>query len=188
MPFLSKFRGPLRRVAVVTTRRLVLIGLFVSCISVGSALVTTPAAAQTSRVEHGSFTFPVDDVDTNLCGFPISIQSQASIHFTLYSDAQGTPVRLIIHFSVADGTFSANGVSLRQGSNHNSTTILFDSSGNPVTATTVGLTTQVFLPGGGVVIEAGRLVEDALTGTVTFEAGKRLNPGSLEALCTALSG
>jgi len=97
------------------------------------------------------------------------------------------PLQLIIHFSIADGTTSANGVSLRSGSNHNTTIILFDSAGSPITATTVGLTTQVFLPN-GVMIEAGRLVEDLLTETVTFEAGKRLTPEAVAPLCAALSG
>ena len=150
-------------------------------------LPAVPAGATTPRVEQGSFTFPVDEVDTELCGFPISVQSQASIHFTFIFDADGSPLRLILHFSVDEGTFSANGVSLTQGSNHNTTTVLFDSSGNPITATFVGLELQLFLPGGGVVI-AGRLVEDQLTGTFTFEAGNRLTPADLEALCGALSG
>jgi hypothetical protein len=78
-------------------------------------------------------------------------------------------------------------VSLKQGSNHNTTTVSFDSSRNPVTATFVGLELQVFLPGEVVVI-AGRLVEDQLTGNFTFEAGNRLTPAELEALCGALSG
>jgi hypothetical protein len=45
----------------------------------------------------------------------------------------------------------------------------------------------VFLPGEVVVI-ARRLVEDQLTGNFTFEAGNRLTPAELEALCGALSG
>ena len=60
--------------------------------------------------------------------------------------------------------------------------------GNPITATFVGLELQVFLPKGGVVIEAGRLIEDQLTGTFTFEAGNRLTPADIEALCGVLSG
>ena len=103
-------------------------------------------------------------------------------------DTQGNPQRLILHFSIEEGTFSANGVSLRQGSNHNTTTVLFDASGNPITSTFVGLDAQVFLPSGGVMIGAGRLVEDGLTGTVTFQAGKRLMTADVEALCGALSG
>jgi hypothetical protein len=60
--------------------------------------------------------------------------------------------------------------------------------GNPITATFVGLELQVFLSKGGVAIEAGRLIEDQLTGTFTFEAGNRLTPADIEALCGALSG
>jgi hypothetical protein len=156
-----------------------------------TGVITLPAVsagATTPRVEQGSFTFPVDEVDTELCGFPISIQSQATIRFTSFLDSQGNPQRLILHFSIDEGTFSTNGVSLRQGSNHNTTTVLFDTSGNPITSTFVGLDLQVFLPSGDVIIEAGRLVEDGLTGTVTFEAGKRLTTADLEALCGALSG
>jgi hypothetical protein len=149
--------------------------------------VTGSAGATTERVDQGSFTFPVDEVDTGLCGFPISMQGQATIRFTLFSDTQGTPRRLLLHFSVADGTFSANGVSLRQGLNHNTTEILFDSAGNAITVSIVGLTTQVFLPSGAI-IEAGRLVEDGLTGTVLFEAGNRITPEDQQALCGALSG
>jgi hypothetical protein len=165
----------------------ILVGLFVSLISAGSMLLATSAQAATPRVEQGSFTFPVDEVDIGLCSFPISVQSQASIRFTSFLSGDGTLQRLILHFSISEGTVSANGVSLRQGSNHNTTTVLFDASGNPITSTIVGLTTQWFLPGGGMVIEAGRLVEDGLTGAVTFEAGKRLTPEVVEALCGALS-
>jgi hypothetical protein len=154
----------------------------------GITLPAVAAGAITPRVEQGSFTFPVDEVDTELCGFPVSVQSQATIRFTSFMDAQGNPQRLILHFSIDEGTFSANGVSLTQGSNHNTTTVLFDTSGNPITSTFVGLDLQVFLPSGGVIIEAGRLVEDGLTETVTFEAGKRLTTADLDALCGALSG
>ena len=168
-------------------RRRVVVGLFVSLITVGSLLLATSAQAATPRVEQGSFTFPVDEVHTDLCGFPISIQSQASITFTSFFSDDGTLQRQILHFSISEGTFSANGVSLRQGSNHSTITVLFDASGNPITSTFVGLLTQVFLPDGGMVIEAGRLVEDGLTGAVTFEAGKRITPEDAEALCGALS-
>jgi hypothetical protein len=159
-----------------------------SALTLGLVLgATVSAGAATERVDQGSFTFPIDEVDTGLCGFPINVQSQATIRFTLFSDSQGTARRLLLHFSISDGTFSANGVSLRQGSNHNATEVLFDSAGNAVTVTIVGLTTQVFLPGGAI-IEAGRLIEDGLTGSVVFEAGNRITHEDQQTLCGALSG
>jgi hypothetical protein len=109
-------------------------------------LPAVPAGATTPRVEQGSFTFPVDEFDTDLCGFPIRIQSQATIRFTSFLDAQGNPQRLILHLSIDEGTFSANGVSLEQGSNHNTTTVLFDTSGNPITSTFVGSSYRCFSP------------------------------------------
>jgi hypothetical protein len=149
--------------------------------------MTSLAGAATIRVEHGEETFPVDEIDTELCDFPIRIQAQATNRFTIFSDTQGTLQRLVLHFSITEGTVSANGVSLRQGSNHNTTTVLFDSSGNPTRFTVVGLTTQWFLPD-STVIGAGRLIEDGSTKTAVFEAGNRITPEDQQALCTALSG
>jgi hypothetical protein len=167
-------------------RRLALISTLVSLAAAFGIVGAVPALAATPRVEQGSFTFPVDEFDSGLCGFPIHIQSQASGSTTFLFDAAGNPERLLVHFAIADGTFSANGVSLRQGSNHNTTTYAFDSSGNLTTAVTVGVTTQIFLSH-GVVIEAGRVVEDLLTGSVTFE-GNSLTPEDGQALCGALGG
>src|SRR6266545_2399623 len=72
-------------------KRLAAAGLFISLIGVGSMLLALPAQATSPRVEQGSFTFPVDEVDTQLCGFPISIQSQATIQYTFLFDADGNP-------------------------------------------------------------------------------------------------
>ncbi len=103
---------------------------------------------------HQTFTFPVDETDNGLCGFPIAIHSEATVDDTQFLDEQGNIVREFVRFSIADGTFSANGVSLRQGSNHNTTMIQYDELGNAVTITTVGVGTQVFLPDGGVEIHS----------------------------------
>ena len=35
-------------------------------------LPALPAGARTPRVEQGNFTFPVDEADTELCGFPMT--------------------------------------------------------------------------------------------------------------------
>jgi hypothetical protein len=145
-----------------------------------------PALAASPRVQQGTFTFPVDEFDSGLCGFPIHIQSQASGSFTILFDAAGNPEQMLVQFAIADGTFSANGVSLRQGSSHNTTIFSYDGSGNLATIATVGVTTQIFLPH-GVVIEAGRVVENVVTGDVTF-VGKALTPEDGQALCGALGG
>jgi hypothetical protein len=166
-------------------RRMLRILVFVVATACGM-MTALPAAAATPPVEQGSFTFPVDEVDSGLCGFPIRVQSQATVMYTIVFDTAGNPVRLINHFSIAGGTWSANGVTLAQGSNHSTTTLLFDSSGQLSTVTIVGLTVQVFLPG-GVAIEAGRFVEDVATGTETF-VGNTLTPEDVAALCAALSG
>lgn len=167
-------------------RRLARISLLVAVAAALGGIGALPALAATPRVEQGSFSFAVDEFDSGLCGFPIHIQAQASGSTTFLFDTAGNPVRLLVQFSIADGTFSANGVTLRQGSNHNATMYVFDSSGDVTTVTTVGVTTLVFLPR-GVVIEAGRMVEDVAAGTVAFE-GKSLTPGDGRALCGALGG
>lgn len=176
---ISRHQGLPRRVGVRLAVTLTLaIGL-----SVSTAL---PTLASTSRVEQGSFTFSVDEFDSGLCGFPIEIQSQATINFTFLTDGAGNATALLIHFSIADGTLSANGVSLRQGSNHNTTIVFYDSAGNPTTQTIVGLTTQIFLAGGAA-IEGGRLYEDIATGDVTFD-GKAISSKDALAVCGALGG
>jgi hypothetical protein len=61
-------------------------------------------------------------------------------------------------------------------------------SGRPTepSVTTIGLETQFFLPGGGVVIQAGRFVFEVTTDVETF-TGTPLSASELNALCGALS-
>ena len=55
-------------------------------------------------------------------------------------------VSLSLAFSVADGTFSANGVSLKQGSNHNTTTVLFEVQAIPSLPPSSGSSYRCFSP------------------------------------------
>jgi hypothetical protein len=160
-------------------RRLILIGTAaaIAVLAPTAALATPP---DTIRIPHED-TF-IDEGASAACGFPVlaDISGVQTIQF-LY-DAAGNLIRLQIHGNT-DGTFSANGITLRLIERGQIFIDLIEG-----TDTEVGLILRVFLPDGGTVIaDVGRLVFDA-EGNLTFEAGPHpALHGDFAALCAALS-
>lgn len=157
-------------------------------VGVIGALVLGPvpvAQAADTPVDHGAFSFPLDETDSFLCPFPLQISGQVLGSFTSFLDDAGNINKMIIHSS-NEFTVSANGVSVPQTERWNDI-ILFDDSGNPVSETIAGLIVHFRLPHGGTVgLDVGRMVENPMTGEVLFQAGNfQLAGGDTAALCAA---
>ena len=168
-----------RRVLGQPMRTLIVIGMAatLAVLAPTAALATPP---DTGRIPHEDHF--IDEGATAACGFPVQVDISGIQTFQVLFDAAGNPVRIQIHGNI-EGTFSANGITLRQIERGQIFRNLIED-----TDTEVGLTFRVFLPGGGTVIaDVGRLVFDA-EGNLTFEAGSHpALHGDFAALCAALS-
>ena len=168
-----------RRLLGRPIRTLIIIGMAaaLAVLAPTAALATPP---DTGRIPHEDHF--IDEGATAACGFPVQVDISGIQTFQVLVDAAGNPVRLQIHGNI-EGTFSANGITLRQIERGQIFRNLIED-----TDTEVGLTFRVFLPGGGTVIaDVGRLVFDA-EGNLIFEAGSHpALHGDFAALCAALS-
>jgi hypothetical protein len=151
------------------------------------AVVGWAPAAQATTVVHQTFSFPVDDVLTDLCPFPIQSSGQVAGHVEAFYDEAGNFVKVILHFSNTF-TLSANGSSLSGNDRYTEFDVGFDGGGAPSTSITAGLRFHIRVPGEGTVtLEAGRIVVDEATDTVVFQTGNFAPSGDTAALCAALS-
>jgi hypothetical protein len=154
-------------------------------------LVGTSSPAQANTVIHDQFTETFEETVTDICSFPVNITGQISAFVEAFKDDQGRILKVNLHF---DNTisFSANGNTVIDRQRYNEFDLGFDVSVQPgfIAPTTIvytGLTAQMNLPGGPVLVEAGRTVEDVATGTVIFQAGRVSTSGDAAAQCAALS-
>ena len=150
------------------------------------ACLAAPAAASASasrQVELVTIdeTFPVD----HGCGFPIIEHQSGTFQIATFFNSAGVPTKSIItvrsHYVVTE---SANGKTLL-GVSPFATKIIFDEDGGVASQMLTGLKGSFRIPHGGVlVLDTGRLVEDA-EGNVVFEAGPHpLHDGTAQAqLC-----
>jgi hypothetical protein len=148
-----------------------------------AALAATPALAtapSTERVLHEDHF--IDEGATDACGFPVVVDVRGILTIQVLFDAAGSPTRVQLHGNL-EGTFSANGIVLRQIERGSIFSDLIAG-----TETNVGAVFRVFLPAGGSVIaDVGRLVFSA-DGTAIFEAGPHpALHGDFDALCAALT-
>jgi hypothetical protein len=160
-------------------RKLIVIGIAVALavLAPTAALATPP---DTIRIPHED-TF-IDEGASAACGFDILFEVSGIQTIQVLYDAAGNPIRVQVHGNI-EGTFSANGITLREIERGQLFIDLVEG-----TETNVGLVFRVFLPDGGTVIaDVGRLVFDA-EGNVIFEAGPHpALHGDFAALCAALS-
>src|SRR5260370_16923232 len=144
--------GALRRAAILA-------GLA----AVGLVGVNAPfafAATPTFQQFQGSFT----DVDTQTCGFPITVNENFTVDVQFFYDQQGNLIRSLNHIQLR-GTDSANGVSLADTADFTHT-FDFTTGING----DLGVTTHVIVPNGGtVLIDAGRVLSHA-QGNLLFVA------------------
>lgn len=113
---------------------------------------------ETVRVDHG-------------CGFPIFEHQSGTFQIATFFSSAGVPTRSIITVrSPYVVTERAHGKTL-VGVSPFVTKTVFDENGDVASVTLTGLSVQFRVPHGGVlVLDTGRLVEDA-DGNVVFEAG-----------------
>ena len=151
-----------------------------------ASLVVAPAA-QAQTVRHVHFSFPVQETNTDLCPFPIELSGTVSGDVQDFRDAAGNFVRVVLHFT-NNFTESAKGTTLTQRDRYNEFDLDFDRNGGgaPARIVTVGNLTHVRLPHGqGVIVEAGRVTEDLLTGEVTMNGHFSTSVGDTAAYCAA---
>jgi hypothetical protein len=144
-----------------------------------AACLAVPAVATAAGApEVGKYEFPTRTfVDTDTCGFPITVSLDESGTYQLFFDAEGKPTRLVLHFKLV-GTDSANGKTLNEINRGTETIDLTTGS-----ATLRGAGLQK-LPGGGVVAVVSGLQREA----DGFAAGRLDLPfDNPEAYCAALS-
>jgi hypothetical protein len=137
------------------------------------------AAAPTFEQFQGSFT----EVDTQTCGFPITINQNFTSGVQFFYDQQGNLTHSLAHIQLR-GTDSANGVSLLDSADFTHT---FDFATG--INGDLGVTTHVIIPNGGtVLIDAGRVLSDE-QGNLLFVAGNhQAISGDVSAYCAALTG
>ena len=109
------------------------------------------AAAPTFQHFQGSFT----DVNSQTCGFPITISQNFASDVQFFYDQQGNLIRSLAHIQLR-GTDSANGVSLPDTADFTHT-FDFTTGING----DLGVTTHVIIPNRGTVLtDAGRVLSD----------------------------
>ena len=170
-------------------RMLLLLARRASLFVVLSVLVALTGAqsAEALTVEHDEGTFPVEETIEDACAFPVALSGTTSFRVTAFRDEDGNFVKVILHFS-STLTFSANGKTLSGRERTNEFDIDFDPSGGaPSTIVTTGVFPISHLPGGGTIVQAGRIVEDVTTGSIVFEKGNLESEGDVSAFCEALS-
>jgi hypothetical protein len=158
---------------------IIVLGLAVAlAVLVPTAALATPPDTFRIPVE-GTF---IDEGASAACGFDVLFEISGVQTVQVLYDAAGNPIRVQVHKNF-EGTFSANGITLRQIERGQVFIDLVEG-----TETDIGLVFRVFLPGGGTVIaDVGRLVFDA-EGNLIFEAGPHpALHGDFAALCAALS-
>jgi hypothetical protein len=161
----------------------------VSLFAVLTALLalTCAPSAQALTVEHVEATFPVEETIDDICAFPIALSGTTSVRVAAFRDDEGNFVKVILHFS-STLTMSANGKTLSGGERYNEFDVDFAGGGAPSTIVKTGVFFPTFrLPGGGTIVQAGRIVEDVPTDSIVFEKGNLGTEGDVSALCEALS-
>jgi hypothetical protein len=163
--------GVLRRAAILAG--LATVGL------VGGNAPFAFAATPTFQQFQGSST----DVDTQTCGFPITVNENFTVDVQFFYDQQGNLIRSLAHIQLR-GTDSANGVSLLDTADFTHTYDFTTGINGDL-----GVITHVIVPNGGIVlINAGRVLSDD-QGNLLFVAGKhQVISGDISAYCAALAG
>ena len=165
----------------VTTRRLVVL---VAALAVGAVFASTAAADQPLKTTENTFT--QTSVLTDVCPFPVEVESTSTFTEIDFVDANGNITRLSIHATEQD-TFSANGKSLTGIPYAYNIQVLFDSSGNVTHVYSSGLVSKVVLPDGTLFVAAGR-VDFTLHPDAQFLISPDVGTaGNVEAFCAALA-
>jgi hypothetical protein len=173
-------RAPLRRSSLIL-RRLTAVFL----VTVGAVIFALSALAdRPTRTEFTGATF--SSVLTDVCAFPIDVDSTLSGFEIDYRDQSGALTRIFVH-QVEQDTFTANGRTLVGDPFTSEFHILFDSGGSVIHSYGTGLFETIRLPDGSLFVSAGRADFTQHPGVGFLLSPDMGNPGNLAGFCAALS-
>jgi hypothetical protein len=180
--FATAFMGlvPTRRGALMLRRLMI-----VFVIAVGAAVFASSAAAESPRrTEFSGVTF--SSVLTDVCSFPVAVDSTVSGTEIDYFDNSGALTRIFIH-QVEQDTFTANGHTLVGLPFTVNVQFLFDSGGNVTNIIFNGVFETIPLPDGSLFVSAGRADLADHPGVQFIISPDEGNPGDVAGFCAALS-
>jgi hypothetical protein len=154
-------------------------------VAVGAIIFALSAVAdRPTRIPFEGLTF--SSVLTDVCAFPINVDSTISGFEIDYVDQSGALTRSFIH-QVEQDTFTANGKTLVGTPYTVNTEVLFDSSGNITHVYGAGLFETIPLPDGSLFVSAGRADFTQHPGVGFLLSPDMGNSGNLAGFCAALS-
>ena len=167
-----------------TTSALYRLPTAVFLVAVGAVIFALSALAD--RPTRIPFAATFSNVLTDVCAFPVNVDSTASGTEIDYVDQSGALTRIFIH-SVEQDTFTANGQTLVGDPFTAEFQLLFDSGGSVIHAYGTGLFETIRLPDGSRFISAARADFTQHPGVGFLLSPDMGNPGNLAGFCAALS-
>jgi hypothetical protein len=150
------------------------------------AMLLTAASATADPPTKTTTTDTFSTVITDVCAFPVTVESTVTTTAIALTDTSGTLVRLQLHV-VEQDVFSANGTSLTSEPYTFNQQIIFDPTGAAVHAYASGVAARIPLPDGGVFFSAGRLDFVEFGGQFALTPSVGVS-GDVTAFCAALAG
>lgn len=153
----------------------------------GALALLLPAASATADTPTKTTTTETfSDVLTDVCAFPVTVESTLTTTAIALTDKSGTLIRLQLHV-VEQDVFSANGTSLTSEPYTFNQQIIFDPTGDAVHAYASGVVMRIPLPDGSVFFSAGRLDFVEFGGQFALTPSVGVS-GDITAFCAALAG
>jgi hypothetical protein len=153
-------------------------------VTVGAVIFALSAIAdRPTRIPFEGVTF--SSVLTDVCAFPVNVDSTISGTEIDYVDHSGALTRIFFH-QVEQDTFTANVKTLVGIPYTVNTEVLFDSNGNVTHVFASGLFETIPLPDGSLFVSAGRADFTQHPGVGFLLSPDMGNSGNLEGFCAAL--
>jgi hypothetical protein len=169
----------------ITTSALYRLPAAVFLVAVGAVIFALSAVAdRPTRISFEGLTF--SSVLTDVCAFPVNVDSIISGTEIDYVDQSGALTRIFFH-QVEQDTFTANGRTLVGTPFTFNVEVLFDSDGNVTHNFASGLFETIPLPDGSLFVSAGRADFTLHPGVGFLLSPDMGNPGNLAGFCAALS-
>jgi hypothetical protein len=127
----------------------------VAAIVIAAVAATALPATAATPIHVRGFEFPISYVDTEMCGFPVAVETVFTNDEIAFFDADGVMTALQLHQSEV-GTWTAKGVTLKI--NTRETILVEFEDGIPVIAKHVGLLNSIVGPNGPVFLRTGQRV------------------------------
>ena len=154
-------------------------------VAVGAVIFALSAVAdRPTKIPFEGVTF--SNVLTDVCEFPVNVDSTISGFEIDYRDQSGALTRSFFH-QVEQDTFTANGKTLVGDPFTTEFHLLFDSDGNVIHAYSTGLFETIQLPDGSLFVSAGRADFTQHPGVGFLLSPDMGNPGNVAGFCAALS-